>query len=153
MAEELLLKGTQRRFWGLLVPAYLICSIILIRFSFWGLKVFHPKVDMPLRTVTGYGPLVVIAFNLILLIALYWKFTGMSFQFTTSNLVFKHHGRRFEFPWEEVRIHQEKRIAVLNIGRRRVVIHKFFFNDLARLCKLVNEARAYSRRDWGTGPA
>jgi hypothetical protein len=152
MTEQLEIKGSQKRFWGILLPAYLVCSAILLRFSQWGLAVFAPKVDMPLRIFAGYMPIVLLVILLILMFALYRKYLGLSFLFTATHLVLKHHGRRVELPWDDIQVYEEKSVAVIRDSSQQVVIHRFFFDELPRLCELVREAHRYKRKDWGTGP-
>jgi hypothetical protein len=150
--DELVLSGTQKRFWGILVPAFLIVSGILFKFSHWGLRVFHPRADMEMRIFSGYVPPIIVIVLLLMLVALYWKYLGMSFQFMPDGLVLKHHGRRYEFDWANVQVYDSKRIVLIRDPSKQAVVHKAFFKEVDRLCELVREAHRYKRKDWGTGP-
>lgn len=153
MQEDIVFKDSPKRFWVFLVPALVGYSIVLFRFSRWGLAVFSPKADMPLRLAVGYLPLLVVPICFVLVFLVYWRYLDLLFEFTPDSLVLKHRGQRYEFSWNDLQVTECRRYCEFRDLQRRVVVHRAFFDGLPRLCEMVREARRYKRKDWGVGPA
>lgn len=140
------------RFWAFLVPALVGYSLVMLRFSRWGLSVFSPKADMPLRLAVGYLPLAVVPVCFVLVFFVYWRYLDLVFEFSADCLVLKHRGKRHEFAWSELQVTEHSRYCEFRDLKRRLVVHRAFFDDLPRLCQMAREARRYKRKDWGVGP-
>ncbi len=128
------------KFWGGLLPLSLGFLVIQARWSQWAFTVFSPQADTYLRTLIGYGALLLGLMMLGLSLRIYFVYASRTFEIQAKGLLVRTVTGSRLFPWEEVRVLRGENQAIFYGKKERVRVHRFFLPEWQKLCDLVDLA-------------